>query len=197
MITLKEFIKQYDKDDSVVLLEGKRNVLDEDREKLTNLGILLATNTKKILFRSGNAGGADFYFSLGVAAVDNAKLQAVIPYTGHREKTNHAYHTVSLDNIDLAAEADVVRLSKLNRKTSRLVERYVSGERDRFTMKAAYIIRDTIKVTGARDIKPAAFAIFYDDLAEPMTGGTGHTMNVCLQNGIPVIDQRTWFKWLE
>jgi hypothetical protein len=197
MMTLKEFIKQYDKDDSVVLLEGKRNVLDEDREKLTNLGILLASNTKKILFRSGNAGGADHLFSLGVATVDNAKLQAVIPYTGHREKTNHAYHTISLDAIDLAAEGEVVRLSKLNRKTARLVDRYVSGARDQYAMRAAYIIRDTIKVTGTRDIKAAAFAIFYDDLAEPMTGGTGHTMNVCLQNGIPVIDQGTWFKWLE
>jgi hypothetical protein len=32
---LKKFIKQYDKEGSVVLLEGKRNVRDDDKAKLT------------------------------------------------------------------------------------------------------------------------------------------------------------------
>lgn len=46
-MTLKEFIKKYDKQHAVVLLEGKRNVLETDKEKLTALGKLLATKTKK------------------------------------------------------------------------------------------------------------------------------------------------------
>ncbi len=45
------------------------------------------------------------------------------------------------------------------------------------------------------DIKPATFGILYDDLENPMKGGTGHTMHVCEQNRIPIIDQRTWLKW--
>jgi hypothetical protein len=30
-MTLKEFIKQFDKPNSIVLLEGKRNVIDADK----------------------------------------------------------------------------------------------------------------------------------------------------------------------
>jgi len=63
-------------------------------------------------------------------------------------------------------------------------------------MKAAYIIRDTIKVIGAGNIKPATFGIFYDDLKNPLSGGTGHTMSVCKVNNIPLVDQKDWFEWL-
>jgi hypothetical protein len=72
----------------------------------------------------------------------------------------------------------------------------VAGKKDRFTSKAAYIIRDTVKVVGTKSIPPADFGIFYDDLAAPMQGGTGHTMRVCIERQVPLIDQRTWFGWL-
>ena len=83
------------------------------------------------------------------------------------------------------------------KKTDKLVEKYVAGARDKYSIKAAYIIRDTIKAIGTDEIKPASFGIFYDDLDNPKEGGTGHTMNVCEENNIPIIDQRVWFKWLE
>ena len=63
-------------------------------------------------------------------------------------------------------------------------------------MKAAYIIRDTIKVTGTSTIKTANFALFYDDLKNPKSGGTGHTMNICEMNNVEYVDQRIWMKWL-
>ncbi len=195
-MTLKEFIKQFDNPNSIVLLEGKRNVLETDKEKLTTLGKLLASSTKNMIFRSGNANGSDQLFSDGVTAVDNKRLQVITPYSGHRKKTNQAYETISLDEINIAAEPKVVYQSKSNKKTEKLIDQYVSGDRNRYAIKAAYIIRDTIKVTGTEEIKPATFGIFYDDLDKPMTGGTGHTMNVCKQNDIPIIDQKTWFKWL-
>ena len=65
-----------------------------------------------------------------------------------------------------------------------------------FELKAAYIIRDTIKAIGTNEIKPATIAIFYDDLKNPGKGGTGHTMSVCKLNNIPTIDQKLWFNWL-
>ncbi len=195
-MTLKKFIKQYDKEGSIVLLEGKRNVKDTDKEKLTALANLLTINTKKILFRSGNADGADHYFSLGVTSVDSSRLQVITPYTGHRKKTNQAYETIPLDEINLAEEPEIVYQAKQNKKTEKLIDQYVSGDRDRFALKAAYILRDTIKAIGSKEIAPATFGIFYDDLDDPKTGGTGHTMKICEQNGIDVIDQRTWFRWL-
>ncbi len=111
-MTLKKFIKQYDKEASIVLLEGKRNVKDTDKEKLTALANLLTINTKKILFRSGNADGADHYFSLGVTSVDSSRLQVITPYTGHRKKTNQAYETIPLDEINLAEEPEIVYQAK-------------------------------------------------------------------------------------
>ncbi len=195
-MTLNEFIDKYDLPGSVVLLEGKRDVKDRDMEKLEKIGSLLTEKTKHILFRSGNAKGADLYFSKGVAYIDKTRLQAIAPYGTHRKKENLAYSTISLDDVSLIGESKVVYQSKMNKKTEKLIDRYVSGERDRFSMKAAYIIRDTVKVLGTKDVKPASFGIFYDDLDEPMSGGTGHTMNVCKKNNVGYINQRTWFAWL-
>jgi len=196
-ITLKEFITIHDLPHSIVLLEGKRNVKEEDKEKLSALGKLLASKTKNMIFRSGNAEGSDQYFSDGVTSVDSKRLQVITPYAGHRKKTNKAYDTINLDELDIAAESDVVYHSKSNKKTEKLIDKYVAGARDRFSIKAAYIIRDTIKAIGTEDIKPATFGIFYDDLEDPMSGGTGHTMDICKQHNIPVLDQSVWFKWLE
>lgn len=196
-MTLTEFITQFDKDDAVVLLEGKRKVLEGDKQKLVLLGALLASKTSKMLFRSGNADGSDQLFSEGVAQIDHSRLQVITPYTAHRQKTNLAYDTISLDEIDMVAEPEVVYQSKSNKKTENLVDQYVSGDRDRYSIKAAYIIRDTIKAIGTNDIKPATFGIFYDDLKNPMSGGTGHTMTVCRQNNIPIINQEVWLKWLQ
>jgi hypothetical protein len=195
-MTLIEFLKEFDKDNSIILLEGKRNVIDEDKEKLKALGRLLASRTKRMLFRSGNAEGSDQLFSDGVTEVDNKRLQVITPYSGHRQKTNQSYDTISLDDINIANEAEVLYHSKSNKKMEKLIDQFVSGEKNRYTIKAAYIIRDTIKAIGTDDIKPATFGIFYDDLDNPILGGTGHTMNVCKQNNIPIIDQKIWFKWL-
>jgi hypothetical protein len=196
-MTLQQFIDKYDYAGSIVLLEGKRDVATDDKEKLERLGEILASNTKHILFRSGNANGADFYFSKGVSRVDAKRLQVVVPYTGHMKKQNTAYDTVSLDNINLAEEPEIVYHSKKNKKTETLIDKYVAGDRNRFAIKAAYIIRDTVKVIGSSEIPPATFAIFYDDLKNPGTGGTGHTMNICEHNDVKYMTQEVWFDWLE
>lgn len=196
-MTLDEFIAQFDKENAIVLLEGKRNVKEEDQKKLTALGKLLASKTKKMIFRSGNASGSDQFFSEGVAAIDHKRLQVVTPYTGHRKKTNKAYDTISLEDVDITAEPAVIYHSKSNKKTEKLIDKYVAGSRDRFTIKAAYIIRDTIKALGVGGIGPATFGIFYDDLEDPLSGGTGHTMKVCQEHNIPIADQTVWFQWLE
>lgn len=196
-MTLHDFIENYDFEGSIVLLEGKREVADADKQKLFQLGALLASLTKNMIFRSGNADGSDLYFSEGVASVTNKRLQVITPYSGHRQSANLAYHTIPLDTINLSSDSQIVTQSLENKKTKKLVEQYVAGTVNSYTIKAAYIIRDTVKVLGTETIKPASFAIFYDNLLDPMTGGTGHTMNVCLQNDVPYINQTIWMKWLK
>ena len=107
-MTLQEFIEKFDTENSIVLLEGKRKVLNEDSEKLIALGKLLASRTSKIIFRSGNAEGSDDLFSQGVCSIDQKRLQVITPYNGHRNKQNLAYETFSLDNINFAAEDELI-----------------------------------------------------------------------------------------
>ena len=194
---LAGFLEKYDREGMVVLLEGKRSVFKEDESRLIALGTRVATRSAFIVFRSGNASGADAFFSQGVSAVDLARLQVVVPYSGHRNAGNVAGHTFSLDGIDLAREPEVVYESRQHAKTKALVDRYVAGDRDRYAVKAAYILRDTVKVLGAAGISPAGFAFFYDDLHAPESGGTGHTMQVCRRNNVPFVDQRVWFDWVK
>lgn len=195
-MTLSNFIQAYDFDGSVVLLEGKRDVILADRHKLMALGELLAASTTKMLFRSGNASGSDELFSTGVAKINRNRLQVILPYEHHRAEAQLAGDVISLEQMNLTAEPEVVYQSKRNAKTQKLIDPYVQGDINRVTLKAAYIIRDTVKAIGSSRVPRATFGIFYDDLSNPKTGGTGHTMDVCIHNDIPIIDQRVWFEWL-
>jgi hypothetical protein len=195
-MTLPDFISQYDFPGSIVLLEGKRNVREEDVEKMKALGKLLATHTLHIKFRSGNAPGSDAYFSEGVTETDITRLQIIKPYRSHRSAAAYTNDVVSLDEVDLAKEEKLVEASMVNERNEYMIRNYASGARDRISIKAAYLIRDTMKVVGADGLPAANFAIFYDDLANPMSGGTGHTMQVCNAARVPWIDQKIWMGWL-
>lgn len=196
-MTSTDFFAKYKLENTLILLEGKRNVLDIDKEKLIQFGKFLAANLPNAKFRSGNADGADFYFSQGVLQVATERLQVITPYDNHRQKANNSYETISLDQIDLLNEPEVVYQSKNNKKTKSLIDKYVAGPKDRFAIKAAYIIRDTVKVTGTNSGIPAVnFAFFYDDELNPKTGGTGHTMEVCDINKVSYLTQSAWSKWI-
>jgi len=197
-MTFDDFIRKLDVEGSVVLLEGKREVIEADKERLTEIARLLASRTKHIVFRSGNAGGADEFFAKGILEIDATRFQVITPYGGHRGSDSADYQTISLDEINLAKEPDVLYSSKQNAKAKGLIEAFESGLNKKLSSKASYLIRDTVKVTGTKaGIAPATFGIFYDDLRDPKTGGTGHTMKMCDLKRVPYVDQRTWKKWLE
>jgi len=195
-MTLSTFIQQYDFPGSIVLLEGKRVVRPEDIDKLIALGRLLASKTGHIKFRSGNAPGSDELFSQGVSETDITRLQIIKPYRSHRTAAEQTKDVVSLDDVNMENEKNLITASAVNDRTKMLLRNYVQGTRSALSMKAAYLIRDTLKVVGAEGLPAANFAIFYDSLNKPMSGGTGHTMQVCKQNQVPLIDQRIWMTWL-
>ena len=195
--SLNAFLEVFDQPGSIVLLEGKRKVLAEDEDKLRILGALLARKSKHMRFRSGNASGSDELFSLGVAEVDPSRLEVIKPYASHRKATLHGSKSYSMDDVNLAEEPEVVYQSRQHPQMAGLVDKYVAQVRNRLTMKAAYILRDTVKVTGTLSgISPATVALFYDDLSNPMQGGTGHTITVCKNLLVPYCDQRIWMQWL-
>ena len=196
--SLSAFLEVFDKPGSIVLLEGKRKVLAEDENKLRSLGTLLARKSIHIRFRSGNASGSDELFSLGVAEVDPTRLELIKPYASHRKTSFNESKSYSMDEVDLAEEPKVVYQSRQHPQMAGLVDKYVAQVRNRLTMKAAYILRDTVKVTGTLSgISPASVALFYDDLSNPLQGGTGHTISVCKNLLVPYCDQRVWKQWLE
>jgi hypothetical protein len=197
-LTLEDFIRKLDFEGSVVLLEGKREVIEADKAKMTEIARLLASKSKHIVFRSGNAAGADEFFAKGILEIDAARFQVITPYGGHRGSDSADYQSISLDEINLAKEPDVMYSSKQNAKAKGLIEAFENGQNKKLSSKASYLIRDTIKVTGTKTgIAPASFGIFYDDLRDPKSGGTGHTMKMCELKRVPYVDQRTWKKWLE
>ena len=195
-MTFENFCKQYA--NGIILLEGKRNVKSEDQEKLIAIGKLLAINLPNATFRSGNADGSDYCFSQGVAQVNPKQLEVITPYQNHRNKYNVAGTIHALDEINLVNEPEVIYHSKNHKPTQSLVDKYIAGNKDQYAIKAAYILRDTIKVLGTNaGIKPITFALFYEDLENPMQGGTGHTQRVCLENDILFFNQTTFFEWLK
>ena len=196
-LSLVDFIRLLDEENSIVLLVGKRDVMEADKPELVRLGEVLTQKTNNIIFRSGNADGADQLFSEGVIKINSKKLQVITPYSGHKIANNNAYQTIPLDSINLAQEPDVVYTAQKNREVKGLVVEYMKGADKRLKSKGAYILRDTVMVTGTKaGILPAYFAIFYDDLKKPQQGGTGHTMLMCKEKNVHFIDQRTWMKWL-
>ena len=195
-MNLDEFIQTYNCKNTVIVLEGKRKVLDSDAPSLILLGEKLAKLLPLALFRSGNAEGADELFSKGVEKVDPSRLHVLTPYSKHRARNNPDRKQYPLDKISLLKEPDLVYQSAKNQKMKSQVERYANGVRDKSSMMAAYIIRDTAKIIGTSEIEKATVALFYEDLENPLKGGTGHTIKTCMENNVPFFDQTTWMKWL-
>jgi hypothetical protein len=196
-MTLEEFIENHNVEGAVVLLVGKREVKAEDQNKLRSLGKLLAERMDKVQFRSGNAKGADELFAQGVALIDPSRMHVVIPDSGHRKKARKGLESYSLDDMSLVQEDRAVYESKKHSTMENLVDRYVAGKRDRATPMITPIIRDAVKVVGHNQLAPSRVGIFYIDILDPESGGTGFTRNACLRNNVPVFDQRCWFEWLK
>lgn len=195
--TLNEFIEKFDNEESICLLIGKRAVGDDYKNRLVALGKLLASATRYTRFRSGNAGGADELFISGVASVAPERVHLFLPYRGHRKRTVGKLEASSLDEIDLLKEPELIYNTKrVNAKNSSLIDKYTSGDRDRFAIKAAYLLRDSLMVLGNKNLPKASVVVYFDDLSTPLSGGTGHTVILAKNNGIPCIDQTNWLNWL-
>ncbi len=189
----------------VVLLEGKRVVKKEDERKLIKLGkILLEKLPKNTIFRTGNATGSDELFVSHIVEIAPERVEFLLPYEKHRKKIINSHSVyVSMEQMvkkGLNQDSEIVIITKsMNKKNSKLIEKYIDGEINRFTIKAPYLLRDTVKVTGFEKLRlnKASFAIFYDDLENPVSGGTGHTIKVCENQDVECVNQTEWLEMLE
>ena len=198
MLDLDTFFEKYDTAGGVVLLAGSRNVSPADEQKLIDLGRLLAKRSKHIVFRSGNAEGADSLFISGVGAIDPSRVEIILPYPNHRPENRVGYGSFSLDRVDVVNEPTLVDQAKTHKGTQQGIDKYMKGETTgKIVANAKYILRSTLMVTGSEEVKPARFAIFYVDRKATKPGGTGHTIKVCEQMKVEHVEQETWFSWLD
>ena len=184
----------------VVLVEGIRALPEADHAMVVAFGRWLAERLPGGTFRSGNAEGTDTAFSEGVTSVDPARMQYVMTHPGMGRKRRHpAARAVSLDQlsptrVDTIGQATV----EASPDSVRLVQSWKErGGKGPLAGKAQYLLRDTLKVVGAAelDLEPAIAGIFYVNQADPISGGTGHTIRVCRQQGVPVVMQDAWRSW--
>ena len=143
------------------LLEGTRSLPLADREQLVRLAQQLASCYPSVRFRTGNAAGADEALAEGIAAVDPTRLEYVLPNAGMRRK-NRVPGAYAMSLLDVPEIRDVARRTNgATPRNERLVDRYHDDHgRSRLSAKAAYLLRDTVKVVGsARLGLPAATAL--------------------------------------
>lgn len=184
--------------DGVILLEGRREISGEDARRATAMAVILANRFPRLRFRSGGAAGADEAFAAGIAEVDAHRLQIVLPYATHRQQARFG-----AAQYDSPASLTPEQEERIAAKTIAASPRNKGvvlrrAEKGKLAAKAAYLIRDTMKVTGHSAAFPKPlFALFHVNLAEPASGGTGHTIKVCMQENVPFVFQDIWYKWMD
>ncbi|MBP7951808.1 MAG: hypothetical protein KA004_19355 [Verrucomicrobiales bacterium] len=183
----------------VILLEGTRKLPAAAHPVLDTMVRRLFAEFPRAVFRSGNAEGTDATFADAVARLDPSRLELVLPHAGMgRKRRPVGAACFSLDavpNPELETLAAVTR--QAGRDAGRLADYYLRGPEARKTAagsKAAYLLRDTLKVAGshALGLAPAALGIFWANPADPHGGGTGHTIRVCTLCNVPHLTQLQW-----
>jgi hypothetical protein len=183
--------------DPVILIEGRRVISKELAESARITAAQLARKFPQLKFRSGNANGADEAFAAGVLEVDPTRLQIIAPNANHRKRYRHPdAHYESPESLSPAELESVKDLTQTASPASKgLMKCYEKG--GKLGSQAACLIRDTMKVTGIPGkLPPPTAAIFSIDPSNPEAGGTGHTIRVCRNAGVPTVFQNDWKTWL-
>ena len=181
----------------VILVEGRRTIPDAMAEKARALAMHLAQEFPQARFRSGNATGSDSAFAAGVMEVAPERMEIIDPYAAHRKKFRHprahydSPESLSDDELE-ALQTITVNATPANKG---LIKWYRRG--GKLGAQAACLIRDTMKVYGTRSrLHQPTVALFCIDPQDPMAGGTGHTIRVCRNAGVPVVFQSEWGTWV-
>jgi len=180
----------------VILLEGTRKVPDSEINRLHELAAFLASALPSAIFRSGNAQGSDSYFFKALATENPERLEYILPYPGVGKKRIYPGAKVfSLEDLNQEETAAVVeRTLAASPDLESLIRLFFDRGRTNVTVKAMYLLRDTMKVLGGTSLslRPADFGFFFLNPEKPLSGGTGHTVRVCQQMKVPVYTQDEW-----
>jgi len=197
-MNFKQFTKLVESfEKPVILLEGSRNVAEDDTEYLTNFAAKLTKKFPQALFRSGGASGSDELFAQGVLQVNREKMQLFLPKS--RKADSGKTNTFFFDGLPESEQEEFFTLTeKVTPDYKRLIEFYKKRKPGRAFYKTQFLLRDALKVCGSESLKMsrADVGCFYVNSDKQGGGGTGHTMRVCRLLKVPVIEQTEWLKWL-
>lgn len=131
-----------------------------------------------------------------MADANPERLEYILPYPASAQKrTPSQARAFSLKDLS-REETDAVVESSLSVSPDLegLIRLFLDRGRNNVTVKAMYLLRDTLKVIGAPslDLPPADFGFFFVNPEKPLAGGTGHTILVCQQRKVPVFTQNDW-----
>jgi hypothetical protein len=197
---LQSFLQEARKcDRPVILLEGTRKVPDKDVGRLSALASILSSSLPNAIFRSGNAQGSDSYFFQTLAVESPDLLEYILPYPGSgKKRIPPLAHVFSPEDLQEEENATVIKYTlAVSPDLEGLIQMFLERGRNRVTVKAMYLLRDTMKVMGAPSLHlpPADFGFFFVNPDNPLSGGTGHTMRVCKEMKVPIFTQDDWGKW--
>ena len=185
--TLWDNISKYN--GKVILLEGSRDITVIDYKKLVVVGRSLALVLPGSIFRSGNAPGSDEAFIKGVGMVEGSHIELILPFADHRKQNIPPSNSRNISLEDLSAEElnEIKRIgSKANPDRSSLLNHYQPEAKSIPNIKASYLLRDVLKVTGSlsNGFLPCSVGIFYLNPKKPQKGGTAFTIAVAKYMGI-------------
>ena len=179
-------IRKYNND--VILLEGTREVLAT--ELLIQTGKKLATLLPNSIFRSGNAPGSDQNFIQGVNEVKSSNIELVLPFSNHRSHQKNSTpnaRIISLEELSADELKEIITIgSNANSKHASLLSLYEPGSKNVLSTKAAFLLRNVIKVIGlpSKNFRKISAGLFH--VNHQKQGGTGFTRNVCRYIGIGI-----------
>lgn len=184
----------------VLLVEGIRALPDCALDAVAATGRWLAQRLPTTTFRSGNAEGTDTALAGGVTSISPERMEYIGTHAGMgRQRRHRLARFVSLAELDKSGTDSICRCTvAVSPVASRLVESWVARNgKGPLAGKAQYLLRDTLKVIGDAmlHLEPATAGLFYVNPTDPLSGGTGHTIRVCLDRKVPVVMQSVWQSW--
>lgn len=192
--TFLEKISKYNND--VILLEGTRDITAIESMLLTQSGRHLATLLPNSIFRSGNAPGSDQSFSFGVSEVEGSNIELVLPFNKHRSQQKNNTPNARIISLDELSADEINEVKSIGMRANprhiSLLSLYEPGSKNLLSIKAAFLLRNVIKVTGvpSKGFRKAAAGLF--QVNHQKQGGTAFSMNVSRYMGIECYTQEDY-----
>ena len=186
------WLKMYDTPESIVLLCGNDEIHEEDEELVVALGQLLGYASKYVRFRVHTESMIGSLFALGLREFAMERTELIT--FGKEGCDENRYRDFSLGDITEQKSVAFQHLAPFVGKER--IQSFYEGSFENTTPRTERLIYEMMLFTGTNECEPATFAFIYDYELSNARGNAPFYHQFCERNGIPYIDQYSWFKWI-